>query len=428
MPAGRDDRVRDLVQAYAPPVAVLNHALRRCLNVGDTRAPHKFVYSYGASTRETIGLAVEIKCTLNLQFLPKDGQMSPEQRAKCLNAVAALFPPPYGDEGFVNWCCETAVALNTHAEDARLSPYVSTPRRVRALGGRWQGAPDALDHLDLSRGLVKAPRRPSIASASEDVEVVLYIYHTNKVGPVPVTARGIRCGLLVTFTLRQPIVLSTLGIPDDDRKLLAAYELYEPHQRKFTRSVPPSQAITILPGQRLIYKDKHITHTPWLEKYAEFALPTAAVTSPNPTVPNSGTEAAPRAQGTGQDQSSSSTSSAGSGYAAAAPQVRPRAVSDANIADASAPGPGARPTAPQAALQDGPKRKRKSTAGGNDLGVIELTDSEDEKPKPKKRKLDFSGYHALAASARATQRFYRRRRLAGVYGVGTSSDPLHFQK
>ncbi|RPD58899.1 hypothetical protein L226DRAFT_572476 [Lentinus tigrinus ALCF2SS1-7] len=365
MPARRDDRVRDLVQAYAPPVFVLKQALRGCLNVGDARAPHKFVYSYGASTRETIGLTVEIccapqgqKCTLNLQLLPKDGQMKPEQRAQCLNAVAALFPPPYGDEGFVHWCCETAVALNTHAEDARVSPYVSTPRRVRAIGGRWQGAPDALDHLDLSRGLCRTPRAPSMASAAVDVEVIVYVYHTNKVGPVEIVGRGIRRGLLVTFTLRQPIVMSTLGIPEDDRKLLAAYELYEPHQQMFTRSVPPSQPITLVPGQRLIYKDKHITHTPWLEN-------TSA------SIVKSGT--------------------------------------------------------PQAALQEGAAMKRKKNGNSNDPDVIKLTDSEDEKPsKTKKRKLDWSWYHAQASSAKATRRFFRSRRLSGVYGVGTSSDPLRF--
>ncbi|KAI0716592.1 hypothetical protein C8Q76DRAFT_794876 [Earliella scabrosa] len=266
MPA--DSRVRQIVLARAPPRHKLRTAVGTCLNVGRHKSRHTYTISLGGATRHSVGMVLEIctsaadhKCQRHLRTLRL--QMPDDQRVMALIEIASLTPPPYQDEAFVDWCYQSAVDMGSRSQIARAS------------------VPEGRSADDVSNsGMELGMSRRDVA---QQVNVRIYVYHTNSVGPHPIDCVGVRRGVWVRYVLRQDVVLQVLGIHAKDRASLARYEVYEPRLRSWTKSVAPSQPLTLLPGQGLIYRDGHVTRTPRLEEYVS---KTAAPTSrPQPERP-----------------------------------------------------------------------------------------------------------------------------------------------
>ena len=76
-----------------------------------------------------------------------------------------------------------------------------------------------------------------------------------------------------------------MGLRQDDRKALCAYQVFDDRLNDWTKSVAPSQTLTLLPGQGIIYREPHVTRPLWLQQYLDLIQPERGRAEPAPQMP-----------------------------------------------------------------------------------------------------------------------------------------------
>ncbi|KAI1783518.1 hypothetical protein LXA43DRAFT_1102463 [Ganoderma leucocontextum] len=202
--------------------------------------------------------------------------MSITNRLGLLLDLATLDPPAFKSEAFARWCCQAIISLlarDTKAGDdaAHLSPgtfLAFTPL-----------IPGMADLPRMGQTFIEPPcqvvarGQPKLVTLDgEEVNVVVVIYESDRIGPLRIVAKGKKLGALVGFTFRQAAVIQALGLSPNSREL-GAYLMYEPFQQAWTRPMKPSHTLTLCEGGGVMYRHPRVRVTLWLDRYVKDIYP-----------------------------------------------------------------------------------------------------------------------------------------------------------
>lgn len=89
----------------------------------------------------------------------------------------------------------------------------------------------------------------------------------NKIGPASIQATGKCVAQRVRFNFWQQAVWTALGLSASDRKEMSSYEMYSSDTETWGRI--PSKAISLTPGEGVIYRHVDVKKVIRLEEYVE---------------------------------------------------------------------------------------------------------------------------------------------------------------